>query len=251
MPQRMFVVLTRGRTGSTVICADINQHPDVVCHEELFRSTPVSSVLDLAPSYEAVKKSGRTLSTADYLTEVLSGSTAQMVGFKALLGDLDRHEAIGLEQYILENTKTIFLTREPVRMALSAAIASCRGAFNLHKDFSGQDYLAKLASRVQIDPEFVINEVNYNVYWSEIWQKRLRDTGTPHININYEEYVNGRQILLNRVFDFLGVGVMSTLGPTVYLKVTSENVWEDIINADEIHDALVMAFPDRMAQFQF
>lgn len=235
--REIFVVLTRGRTGSTPICADINQHPDVVCHQELFRPAPINSPHDMAPSYEALKQSGAAFSAGDYLARTAALDPGKLVGFKALLMDLNRHE--GLETFLLETAKIVFLTRDPVGAAISAAIASKRGAFNRHVGLTDQAYLEKLRTRVELDPAFVVDEVKNYAYWSDVWKQRLKDANAPHIIITYEEYVEDRNYLLERVFDFLSVPKLPSIGSAEYMKVTSENVWDDILNADEVRQALI------------
>lgn len=234
----MFVVLTRGRTGSTPVVADINQHPDVVCHQELFRPAPIRSPHDIAPSYEAVRESGRALSAEDYLKETERVAPAAQVGFKALLQDLGRHAGIGLERFMLDNLRILYLTRDPVTSALSAAIANARGAFNRHVSLSDKDYLDRLAKRVSLDPFEVVEGAKHQQYWDDYWRARLPEENVPHLVISYEEYVSDRLGLMSRIFGFMGVAEIASLPPTPYLKVTSEDVWSDIINADEVKKAL-------------
>jgi LPS sulfotransferase NodH len=235
----MFVVLTRGRTGSTPLVEDLDQHPDIVCHHELFRPSPVTSRLDLAPYYEAVKQSGRTLSAEEYLRETATTAAPAKMGFKALLMDLQHREGIGLERFLLDSRMPIVhLTRDPVRSAISAGIAKERGAYNHHKDTVNPLYLERLKQRVTLDPAYVVDEARYYDYWAKKWRTHLLEVGSPHIEVTYEEYVSDRVVLLNRIFRFLDVAEMEELPNNPYSKVTSEDVWSHVINADEVRDAL-------------
>lgn len=72
----MFVIMTRGRTGSTPLVADINDHPEVVCHQELFRTAPIDVSYDIAPCYESVRRSGRAASAGQYLREIAAAVPA-------------------------------------------------------------------------------------------------------------------------------------------------------------------------------
>lgn len=229
----MFVVLTRGRTGSTPIVADINQHPDVVCHQELFRSLPLDKLDDIIPCYERRKDE---MSIPEYLVGPVAES-GDTVGFKVLINHFD--ERTGLADALLNwPVRYIYLTRDPVRAALSGAIANARGAFNLYNKETNQELLSRFEKKVQVDPAVVVESARHQSYWDDTWTTRLAEMGEPHLVISYEEYVSDRLGLMNRIFRFLGVEEMANIPPTPYSKVTSDDVWDDILNADEVKKAL-------------
>lgn len=237
-----FTVLTRGRTGSTALIDELDQHPDIVCHQELFRPDPLAppESVDLAsekvPTFEAVKHEGRTLSAQDYLQEVAAASSGKLVGFKTLMFHLELREEARLESYIFGSAMPIvFLTRDPVRAALSAAIAKERKHFSFRVDEEEKDHLKR---RVRLDPAFVSDEARYYSYWSENWQTKLRELNAPHLVVSYEQYMKDRLGLMNLIFRFLKVRELSSLPPNNYSKVTSEDVWDDIINQREVRRAI-------------
>jgi LPS sulfotransferase NodH len=236
----LFVVLTRGRTGSTPLVADINHHPEVVCHQELFTTEPIAHVHDtIAPYYETIKRAGRTLSAEQYLRETSVAVPAARVGFKALISHLDLRRDIGLERFLLESSMpVVFLVRDPLRAAISAAIAVQRGTFNLHVKEDDLDYRASLKNKVKLDPSFISDEARYFAYWADYWKEKLRAGHSPHIVVTYEDYLSNRSALINRIFRFLGVAEIAHLAENPYSKVTSDDVWSDIINADEIRQSL-------------
>jgi hypothetical protein len=234
----MFVVLTRGRTGSTPLVADINRHPEVVCHQELFTMAPIERPYDMAPYYESVKRAGRALPAEQYLRETAATVPAARVGFKALINHLDLRKDIGLERFLFEaSVPVVFLVRDPLRAAISAAIALQRGAFNLHVEDDDSVYRTKLKRRVKLDPIFISDESRYFAYWADHWKEKLRVWQSPHIVVTYEDYVSDRLGLINSVFRFLGVEEIAHLPQNPYSKVTSDDVWSDIINADEIRQS--------------
>lgn len=236
----LFAILTHGRTGSTPLVAEINQHPDIVCHQEIFRPAPPVTSSDMVPAYEAVRQSGRTPTAEEYLREIEASAPAgQKVGFKLLMTHLDQHQDIGLERFLFDSRMPIiFLTRDPARAALSAAIAKERKVFNLPVDLIDDDHRARMKRPVRLKPSFVAREARQYAYWNEYWQNRLRETDTPHIVVTYEEYVEDPLVLLNRIFRFLDVAELPELAANPFVKVTSENVWDDVLNAGEVRKAL-------------
>lgn len=236
----LFAILTHGRTGSTPLVAEINQHPDIVCHQEIFRPAPPVTRSDMVPAYEAVRQSGRTPTAEEYLREIEASAPAgQKVGFKLLMTHLDQHQDIGLERFLFDSRMPIiFLTRDPARAALSAAIAKERKVFNLPVDLIDDDHRARMKRPVRLKPSFVAREARQYAYWNEYWQNRLRDLNVPHVVVTYEQFVSDRLALLNGIFRFLGVRELRELASNPFSRVTSEDVWEDVMNADEVRAAL-------------
>jgi hypothetical protein len=87
----------------TPLVADVNQHLDVVYHQELLRETPTDVSYDIAPCYESAKRAGRALPAEQYLREIAAAVPAARVGFKVLLSDLDLRKDIGLERFLIES----------------------------------------------------------------------------------------------------------------------------------------------------
>lgn len=238
----LFTVLTRGRTGSTALVAAINQHPDIICHQELFRTAPAVTYDDMLPAYEAVKEAGRTPLAEEYLREVEATGSPRKVGFKLLDIHLEQRRDIGLEQFVLNSSQPIILlTREPAFAALSAAIAQTRGVYNLPVAHEDDDLRARMKVPVRLDADSVAIEARLYREWSERWQTRLSDLGTRNIAVTYEQFVADRLGLLNRIFRFLEVSELQELAPNPYEKVTSEDVWDDVLNAAEVRAALSAA----------
>ena len=232
MQMTLFTMLTRGRTGSTPLIDDIDRHPEIACHQELFRPEIKTEPPDMVPSYEAVRKNGRTLTAEDYLREVAAATPGKKVGFKTLIFHFEERQEIGLESFMFGSSMPIiFLTRDPVRAALSAAIARERQVFNVHADQKPRENQGK---RVTLDPTYVSNEARYYAHWSDHWQTKLRDLKAPHIVVTYEQYVSDRLAVVNSIFRFLNVQEMPSLPPNSYSKVTSDDVWKDVVNHAEI-----------------
>lgn len=231
-----FTVLTRGRTGSSALIDDLDQHPEIVCHQELFRAEPLTFPSDKVPIFEVAKRDIQFLSSRDYLQEVATHSPGKLVGFKTLMFHLELRSDASLESYIFESSMPIiFLTRDPVRAALSAAIAKERKLFYARKDEESQDHLKR---RVTLDPAYVSDEARFYAYWSEQWQEKLLASKKPHIVVTYEQYLKDRLALTNSIFRFLKVRELSDLPTNNYSKVTSENVWADIVNYREVRRAI-------------
>lgn len=235
----MFAILTRGRTGSTPLAAAINQHPGIVCHQEIFRPDPPVTIDDMVPSYAAVRQSGRAPSAEEYLRDVMAAAPpGQKVGFKLLMTHLQQHEEAGLERFVFSSRMPlILLTRDPDRAALSAAIAHERQIYNLPADLT-DDHKDRMKRPVKLNPAFVVREARHYAHWFDHWQNRLREANAPHITVTYEQYVENPLDLLNRIFRFLDVAELPELAANPFAKVTSEDIWADVINAAKVRKSL-------------
>lgn len=236
---KLFVVLTRGRTGSTPLVADINQHQDVVCHQEMFRAEPAVSPFDLAASYEAAVAQHGQLGAREYLDRLTrSAGDGQMVGLKVLDSQLNERAGIDLRGHLLRTrTPIVLIDRHPARAALSAAIATARGAYNLHVDTQNPEYRKRLKTRVTVDPDFAVQEARYYAHWAAELRRDLQRSRARYIEIFYEDYTSRRLEEVNRIFDFLGISRAERLGDNPYSRVTSQNVWDDVVNSDEVSRA--------------
>ena len=91
-----------------------------------------------------------------------------------------------------------------------------------------------MKKRVRLNSSFISDEARYFAYWANYWKDKLQTGQSPHIVLTYEDYLSNRLGLINGIFRFLGVEELAHLPQNPYSKVTSDDVWSDIINAEEI-----------------
>lgn len=236
--KKLLIVLTRGRTGSSALIDDIDQHPDASCHQELFRTTG-HSPHDSVPSFSTVLKSTPALTARRYVEGLAQAAATPVFGFKLLISNIDEWPAeVGLRELLLNQAHVVFLTRNPKSAAISAGIAKARNAYNIRETDTDQDYRERLSRRVVVDPQYVRDEVRYNSHWADQWLSELQAARTPHLHVTYEAYSADRLSILNQIFDFAGLLSLNDLARNSYVRVTSPVVWDDIENADEVRRAV-------------
>ncbi|MCU0830685.1 MAG: sulfotransferase [Rhizobiaceae bacterium] len=240
----LFCVLTRGRTGSTAICEDLDAHPGLACHQEVFRLGPRHTYTDKADSFLAYReKTSATIS--DYLAYlVATDPAATRVGFKLLINHFEERKAEALEaEFENRRIPTIFLVRDPQAAGLSSAIAAARGVYNMRNDAKRIEELKQRAAmNVSVDTKMLRDEIMFFAGWQQRWKQHLSSTGIPFMIMRYEDYCADRLGTLNHAFDFLGVKPLEALAENPYLRVTGDNKLDGIENAGDV--AAVLAEMD-------
>ncbi len=235
----LFAVLTRGRTGSTPVCEDLDMHPDVTCHQEVFRLGPLHTYTDKAESFLAYRE--RTGGTVEaYLAHLgVLEPGKRRVGFKLLINHFEERQADGLEEAFYRlRIPAIYLVRDPLSAGLSAAIAAARGVYNMRRDETYTDSRRLMAARVSLDIDVLRDEIAFFEYWQQHWQSQLARSGLPFMTLRYEDYVSDRLAAMNRVFVFLGVAPLLELAENPYQRVTGEHPLDGIENAEAVSKVL-------------
>ena len=210
-----FIIMTRGRTGSTAVIDSLNKTNSICTEQELFLKynfkrnmerfiEPFDVWLDQVPllprlygklfSNEALVKS--------YLREVeaRSMSTGKIAfGFKVLSHHFDQRPS--LKDALLESGyRTIYLRRNVPRQVISGMVANLRGVYNV---LATENY--KEDSRYTID----VNEFE-SLVKSELQEIAndldvLETGGGEFIEVTYEDFMADRYSFFNQIFEFLGV----------------------------------------------
>jgi len=87
----------------------------------------------------------------------------------------------------------------------------------------------------------VCEEAAHARAWIKRGETKLRKLRRPFLVVRYEDYVADRVSTLNSIFEFLQLPSHTLTSPPGYQKVTSEDVWADIKNADEVKKRLSRA----------
>jgi len=232
-----FVVLTRGRTGSTAIVDEINKHPDITCLQELFISLDSDPMLkglfdkhgvnfdryslqDWFPTFDLWSKKarvfkllsksiyfyeGRLLTTSKiieaYMQEMeghVSGFGCEAIGFK-LLG----HQVPNLPAFLAvlkdRGYKVIYLERKNVvKQVLSGVIANKRKVYNQR-------------NYVPDDKSFTIDLKEFkflvSVEKSEVSKQKsmIEYSEVESLYVDYEDFLSDRKSFHTAIFNFLRV----------------------------------------------
>ncbi len=239
-----FAIATRGRTGSTALVGDLDQHPDILCHQEILRSIGAaeSSIDRDCTSLLSYRASNPEATAEEYFNLLIAQSMRpglKALGMKVLLNHFEGHGSIKPLEFMVENGfRFIYLVRNSVNEAVSGAIAAKRGAYNLQLSQATPELRAKLLRPVELDPQPLVKSVKMANHWRTKFGERLTGLNANFITVTYEDYVSRKMETLNGIYAFLGVAP-STEDPEVrWTKMTSASVWDDIVNADAVKEAL-------------
>lgn len=230
---KRFVIYTKGRTGSTAIKEELNSHPKIVCHGEIFR--PIA--LDSERLQKALKEHGfnyvklggthdsvvpynvhqssfigdidendvsrenykqKISDYFDYLADDASEQGGSAVGAKLIGAKIDRNELFRVFKDL--DISVLFLTRQnALRQIISAKVASAVGVYNKvgYKPEDGRQYEFDVAD-IEVQMRRTIRGANQTA-------KLLEDNEVQFMNIVYEDWVNDRNRFLENVCNFLDV----------------------------------------------
>ncbi|PCJ83911.1 MAG: hypothetical protein COA54_14695 [Thiotrichaceae bacterium] len=232
-----FVVLTRGRTGSTAIIDEINKHEDVVCWQELFinlDSDPMLKELydnfgvdfdryglqDWFPTFDLWLKQTKTfkLFSKDvyfykgklltiskimktYLQEMENHAFDlgnQAVGFK-LLG----HQVLNLPAFLAVlkelDYKVIYLERKNVvKQVLSGVIANKRKVYNQRNYIPDNKSFSVDLNEFKFLVSVEMSEVN-------VQKSMIEFSEIESLYVSYEDFLSDRKRFHTAIFDFLKV----------------------------------------------
>jgi len=238
---KRFFVYTRGRTGSSALVDDLNQHPQIVCHQELFSPQKVSERVPYSDIYylswiEKVKDQSIDAYWR-YLDALARDQHATVNGMKILLNQFDAMKPYGIENVVWNtDIKVIYLTRDPVCEAISGHLARTRNIFNINRHYHDKFYVENLKSLapVRIDPLIIDREVDYIFYWANKLTDFIKTVTNPVLVMSYEKYFGHKKDAYEELLDFLSVSPASPPEENRFLKVTKPGWKGDIENIDEI-----------------
>lgn len=190
----LIIVLTRGRTGSTMLMEALSR-TGVRAYQELLTTDPrhECSHHRCAVNGRCVALVSRPVGTplSDYLGSLLSPNVT--TAFKALY----RHAFLDYADFLPAikacQASVIHLTRDPVEEAVSAAYARATGIYNVSSariDVSLKLWLHTYLKRVDIDIDYVLGEVGATLEWRKRATEALDAWGLEHFDISYDDLVS-------------------------------------------------------------
>lgn len=197
-----FVVVTRGRTGSTALASMLDAISQVRCWDELLAtyctwddipSRPFGKPLSQDKVCLAYHHYSDSMSVESYGAKLREsvGTQQTTIGFKALPHQLDEWPAF--HSFIRGSFDIIFLTRDPACSAVSAHYALQTKTWNYYNKSKG-DYLSLLAERqassITLDADEVVREAGYARDWQTDFSKEIgtyAKRGRRVLHVNYED----------------------------------------------------------------
>lgn len=239
-----FVLVTRGRTGSTVVLDSLNNLDRLMALQEPFLSG-VSANSTLFPEnprilrYENyLEKSGAwTKMTAKVLKthilnsylSILAGEAMQQnneaFGFKVLSHHLSQHRSLA-STLKRQGYRFIYLRRNPVRQVISGMVAVKRGMYNSNEDIGE-------TAPLSLDVKVFSDKLHGELLRTREDILLLRALDVPLIELCYEDFLSNRNAFFLSLLEFLSLP--SELPSASDKKIMIKNLKETITNLDELH----------------
>ncbi|MGZ8362624.1 MAG: sulfotransferase [Caulobacteraceae bacterium] len=242
-----FIVLTRGRTGSTAICTELNSHPDILCYGEIARPNPLARAPIKAlwdqygPDYvkhhpretalplhlhagsmgERKVTAGEFAAWVDYLAGISSDKT---VGFKMLENHAPHVEG-GYGS--MAGCRVVVLNRHNLlRQAVSSLVAVEVGKHNNMQGPSGK-------RQFTLDADLIAVKIRRNLVNAPARDEALRAAGLRFVEVFYEDFVKSPAEFYAPIFELLEVAP-AKLQPSRTAIMTPEPLRELLTNYDEV-----------------
>ncbi len=205
----MFVVLTRGRTGSSALCDFLDRQIDITCFNELLTNKCHSNLDGFGHAGKGYGHNGACLSyshslgnPADWivrLEEIKSQTSVSRVGLKILYHHIQDFPE--LATMLLSRARVILLTRSPFTQAISGLVANTTGIWNSTQG-NVKDHLP-----VYISPELVRKEMEYIAAWDSHVRTLVRSMGGKFLEFDYDSLFQGpnTDVVLEELRGFLEV----------------------------------------------
>lgn len=244
---KKFVLITRGRTGSTAVLDELGKSSPLITTQELFlrqqfTMTGWNEHYRLLPPFDVWRRQdgwwkrwflyhGSDQRQAhDYLVhaEVLAQrKEVKGFGWKVLSHQLEERPFLS-ELLKRHGYCAIYLRRNIVGQVLSGMVANQRGIYNsLEKVVDERRY--------HID----IGQFQWLVRWERECVKndcvRLATQGFDYIEVSYEDFCGDRQAFYRNIFNFLNLP-LEVPPPSDFVKVIDDPK-SVIENCDEVFDA--------------
>ena len=222
-PDKKFVIYTRGRTGSTILCDLINCHPDVFCDVEIFNFLYSKSKIAFPINYiKSCSKRATILNKPVY-------------GFKVKISQLRiEHKYNDYDQILMtlykEGWKFIHLKRiNHIKHKLSNILANETNIYHLKENEK------HIETKIEVNCEYLMASINFSEEIERTEEENLKDI--PHLKIIYEEDISDNtrhQETANKVFAFLGLKEHPV--KSEYKKVLPHDLKKSINNYDEVYN---------------
>lgn len=212
-----FIILSRSRTGSTLLLDLLKSHPNISMKGEIFQK--------------------------------LNGQTTDRIWHDAFSRKLPFIKAVGFKLFYYHpmdvsdktvwkfmrsnrDIKIIHLTRKNIlNTVISREIAKKTKTWEISKPLAQ----SKRAPKVKLDPKTCLQQIKQ----TETWESDSRDKLKNHqiLEITYRQLANNRTQTLRKVFDFLDVPIKRT--STSLVKQNVQPLKQKIQNYDEIKSVMV------------
>ena len=237
---KRFVVISRARSGSTMLGSMLGAHPQVVMHGEIFGAHHyplnfygINERLPWPTPLELCLKRIRDSDARYFLDSFVYSETARAcVGFKFKFEEFDLWPVV--LSYIVENNISVILLNRQKLFAryLSEIKAINRGRFNTNDNvqFGGrvEGNIDRLLSKERIE-EDIDKSLKYYRLCEELFCSQSM------LKLSYEDFTSDMRRVSSEIYAFLDIENID-LEPSTK-KISSEHGESDSINIDGIRSA--------------
>jgi hypothetical protein len=188
-----FVIVSLQRSGTTFLRHALSNHPDIICHGEIFMHGLVGGVLDPVPYLKLPKVAARDADPVGFLDTFLSFHEKGHVGFKLML---NQNQQV-LEEIVRRKWPLIVVWRENLLARFSSLLLT-RATGQSHARVGRE----VVRAQVDFDPRDFKRFRNREVSsWAKLID--LEDFADSAILVEYCDLVASGG--LRRVFEHLGI----------------------------------------------
>lgn len=246
-----FCIYTRGRSGSTAITEELNNHPQLTCYGEVFRPDPIKWV---TRAYEKYGKDYPKLTNspdrvlpykffvdgkpedpitrhgfASYLAFLESEAETPGVGWK-FISNVPGDDYFG--HCAANDVRVIYLRRRNMlRQAVSALIANETGVYN------SKNYEPQQGRKFEIEPRKVNSRIRMAQSNYQSDDEAMQAVGLRSIVVYYEDWVDDRAGFFASLGEFLDVE-HALPDPSTYAVTTPEPLEELLSNYEAVSEGV-------------
>jgi LPS sulfotransferase NodH len=231
-----YVILTRGRTGSTYFAETIGSQPGFLGFQENF------AIGHQCNWYCHTNAQNECLSYMNYkdvtfdeyfsiLTDHMKILNKEKISQKVLFNHLDENP--GLEDFLISKSKIIHLSRNPFYEAVSGAYALSNDFWNSIDDESEAKRKQLISIKTYIEPQRILDEMSYSQHWNKIYFEKLSVFADQYLAVSYEKLLNNDPIQANALMRFLGLkeAMHFTYSKHSIIKYKEQvENWEDLVS---------------------
>jgi LPS sulfotransferase NodH len=231
-----YVILSRGRSGSTYLAERIGSQPEFLGFQEIFTSEHVCSL------YCQKNLQNECLHYINYkdftfdeyysiLTDHMKILNKEKISQKVLFNHLDENP--GLADFLISRSKFIHLSRNPFYEAVSGAYALSNQFWNSTND-AMEAYRKELHfSKTYLEPQRILDEISYSQHWNKFFFEKFSVFADQYLAVSYEKLFNNDQIQADTLMRFLGlkepIHFTNSKHSIINYKKQIEN-WEELVS---------------------
>lgn len=237
-----FILFASVRTGSTMVVDILSQHPQIAAYSELFLKNPPANGKplwagknDFPLFYNSPQEKSFPYPQNIYrFLEDFYGlhTNAQAIGFKLMDHQLIQHPAVFA--FAKQNKiRMIHLIRKNhLDILISEALTKAIGQMHVLQKEDKKELPA-----ISLDTSTLLNELEQIRSDVEGARELIKRTGTPHIEIAYEEILKDKTVF-KEILDFLLISPTDIMWESKLVKIQRKKRSEAIANISEVKKIL-------------